>query len=163
ASADEIVWGFRKLLEELAQRRPLVCVFDDIQWGEETFLDLVEHVALLSSGAPLLLLCLARPELAERRPHWPVALRLEPLPGDGQIAPRLASLVRKELLRPAKAQLPGDDAFRFRHLLMRDAAYEALPKAIRAELHERFASWLEERAADLVELDEILGFHLEQA
>jgi class 3 adenylate cyclase len=251
-SADEIAWGFRKLLEELAQRRPLICVFDDIQWGEETFLDLVEHVALLSSGAPLLLLCLARPELAERRPHWPVALRLEPLlgadvdalipasfseelheriaraaggnplfvtemvamageaegavevppnlkallaarldqleqpersvlergsiegelfhrtavqalSGDGQIAPRLASLVRKELLRPAKAQLPGDDAFRFRHLLIRDAAYEALPKAIRGELHERFASWLEERAADLVELDEILGFHLEQA
>ena len=42
---------------------PLVCVFDDIQWGEETFLDLVEHVALLSSRAPILLLCMARPEL----------------------------------------------------------------------------------------------------
>ena len=41
--------------------RPLVVLFDDIQWGEETFLDLVEHVALLSSGAPILLLCLARP------------------------------------------------------------------------------------------------------
>jgi AAA ATPase-like protein/tetratricopeptide repeat protein len=248
-SADEIAWAFRKLLEEQA---PLVCVFDDIQWGEETFLDLVEHVALLSSGAPFLLLCLARPELAERRPQWPVTLRLEPLPGgdvdalipegvptelreriaraaggnplfvtemvamareaegdvivppnlkallaaridaleqsersvlergavegelfhrtavqalsgDGQVAPRLATLVRKELLRPDKAQLTGDDAFRFRHLLIRDAAYDALPKATRAELHERFASWLQERATDLVELDEILGYHLEQA
>ena len=57
-SPDEIAWAFRKLLEEQA---PIVCVFDDVQWGEETFLDLVEHVALLSS-APILLLCLARPD-----------------------------------------------------------------------------------------------------
>ncbi len=64
-SGDEIAWAFRKLLEEQA---PLVVVFDDIQWGEETFLDLVESTALLSSGAPLLLLCMARPELVERRP-----------------------------------------------------------------------------------------------
>ncbi len=251
-SADEIAWGFRRLLEEQAQERPLVCVFDDIQWGEETFLDLVEHVALLSRGAPLLLLCLARPEFAERRPQWAANLRLEPLPetdvdalipdslpaelrerigraaggnplfvtemvamareaggdvavppnlkallaarldgleqpersvlergavegelfhrtavqalsGDGQVAPRLASLVRKALLRPDTPQLPGEDAFRFRHLLIRDAAYDALPKATRADLHERFARWLEERASDLVELDEILGYHLEQA
>ena len=64
-SAEEIAWAFRKLLEEQA---PLVVVFDDIQWGEETFLDLVEHVALLSSGAPLLLLCMARPELLDAAP-----------------------------------------------------------------------------------------------
>ena len=63
-SPDEIAWAFRKLLEQAA---PLLVVFDDIQWGEETFLDLVEHVALLSAGAPLLLLCIARPELSERR------------------------------------------------------------------------------------------------
>ena len=66
-------------------------------------------------------------------------------------------------MRPSAATLPGDDAFRFRHLLIRDAAYDALPKAARAELHERFADWLEERVPDLVELDEILGYHLEQA
>ena len=75
-SAEEIAWAFRKLLEEQA---PLVLVFDDIQWGEETFLDLVEHLALLSSGAPLLVVCIARPELLERRPSWPVAVGLEPL------------------------------------------------------------------------------------
>jgi len=46
---------------------------------------------------------------------------------------------------------------------MRDAAYDALPKAARSELHERFADWLEERGRDLVELDEILGHHLERA
>ena len=42
---------------------------------------------------------------------------------------------------PTGSQLPGDDAYRFRHLLIRDAAYEALPKSTRAELHERFADW----------------------
>ena len=73
-SAEEIAWAFRKLLEHAAAERPLVVVFDDIQWGEETFLDLVEHVALLSIGdAPILLLCMARPELARPRvPGWPV-------------------------------------------------------------------------------------------
>jgi class 3 adenylate cyclase/tetratricopeptide (TPR) repeat protein len=249
-SAEEIAWAYRKLLEEQA---PLIVVFDDIQWGEETFLDLIEHTALLCSGAPILLFCLARPELVEERPTWPVAIRLGPLtetdvdellpaaisagqrdqilrasggnplfvtemvamsgeagaevsvpptlqallaarldqleasersvlergavegeifhrgavqalgPGEDQVTPRLASLVRKELIRPDKPRFPNDDAFRFRHVLIRDAAYEGLPKAIRATFHERFADWLEEHRRDLVELDEIVGYHLEQA
>ena len=54
-------------------------MFDDIQWGEETFRDLIEHVALLSTGVPILLICMARPELVERRPTWPVSLPLGPL------------------------------------------------------------------------------------
>jgi len=249
-SAEEIAWAFRKTLEHAS---PLVVVFDDIQWGEGTFCDLIEHVALLSSGAAILLLCIARPELSERRPAWPVALRLEPLdddevaelipkrvpgalrekiaraaggnplfieemlamageadgevvvpptlqallaarldqletsersvlergaiegeifhrgavqalsPEETQVTPRLASLVRKELIRPDRPQLQGEDGFRFRHILIRDAAYDALPKATRAELHARFASWLEEHGTELVELDELLGYHLEQA
>ena len=84
-------------------------------------------------------------------------------PDETQVTPRLAALVRKELIRPDRPQLAGEDGFRFRHLLIRDAAYDALPKATRAELHERFAAWLEEHGAELVELDEILGYHLEQA
>jgi hypothetical protein len=71
--------------------------------------------------------------------------------------------VRRELIRPDRAQFVGEDGFRFRHLLIRDAAYDALPKSSRAELHERFAGWLEQRGDELVELDEILGYHLEQA
>jgi predicted ATPase len=59
--------------------------------------------------------------------------------------------------------LPGEDAFRFRHLLIRDAAYDALPKSARADLHERYAHWLEQRNEHPVELDEILGYHLERA
>ena len=74
------------------------------------------------------------------------------------------ALVRKELIRPERTTLPGEDAFRFRHLLIRDAAYEAIPKAQRAELHERFADWLERVAGDaVVEQEEIVGYHLEQA
>jgi class 3 adenylate cyclase/tetratricopeptide (TPR) repeat protein len=248
-TAEEIAWAFRKLLEE---RAPLVVALDDLQWGDETFLDLVEGVALLSSGAPILLVCMARPDLVDRRPQWPVAIRLEPLPagavdeliggqvrselrarivtaaagnplfltemlamaaageavdvpptlrallaarldqlepeerrvleggavegeifhrgavqaltpGDIQLTPRLAALVRRELIRPDKAQLPGEDGFRFRHILIRDAAYDALPKSTRADLHERFADWLEHVGSHLIELDEILGYHLEQA
>ncbi|HEY5693557.1 MAG TPA: hypothetical protein VIR14_03540, partial [Gaiellaceae bacterium] len=83
--------------------------------------------------------------------------------GDGEVDRRLVALVRKELVRPDRAQLAGDDAYRFRHLLIRDAAYEALPKAARADLHRRFADWLQEHGRSLVELDEILGHHLEQA
>ncbi len=253
ASAEEIAWAFRKTLEHAATQDPLVVVFDDVHAGEETFLDLIEHVALLSSGSPILLVCMARPELTERRAGWPVPLRLEPLPpedvellmptriGDtlrghisraaggnplyiGEIlamtgeddsevvvpptlrallaarldqlekpertvlecgavegevfhrgavqalalhepvvTPRLAALVRKQLIAPAKAQIAGDDGFRFRHLLIRDAAYDALPKATRADLHARFAAWLEQNGTAVVELDELLGYHLEQA
>jgi predicted ATPase len=66
------------------------------------------------------------------------------------------------LIRAERPQFPGEDAFRFRHLLIRDAAYDALPKGVRADLHRRFAGWLEEQA-DPVELDEVAGYHLEQA
>ena len=100
-SGDEIAWAFRKLLEEQA---PLVVVFDDIQWGEETFLDLVESTALLSSGAPLLLLCMARPELVERRPGWPGTLRLEPLPAeqaDALIGDAVSDELRERIARAA--------------------------------------------------------------
>ena len=250
AGTDEIAWAFRKLLEEQA---PLVVCFDDIQWGEETFLDLVDSIALLSTGAPLLLVCMARPELLDRRSGWPATLRLEPLPeadaealvGDAvpeearrqivlasggnplfltemvalsdagraevevpaslrallaarldqldaserrvlergavegelfhrgtvqaltpeetQVTPRLAALVRRDLVSPDTPVLPREDAYRFRHLLIRDTAYDALPKATRADLHRRFADWLQEHGESLVELDEILGYHLEQA
>jgi class 3 adenylate cyclase/tetratricopeptide (TPR) repeat protein len=264
ASADDIAFSVRKLLEARAAERPLVVLFDDIQWGEPTFLDLIEHVADWSRDAPILLLCLARPDLLDVRAGWgggklnATTVLLEPLsaaetdelidglldgesldtrfreriraaaegnplfveqmlamvedsggevtvpstiqallasrldqlppaeraalergavegqvfhrgavaalaPDDPNVTAHLFGLVRKELVRPSTATLPGDDAFRFRHLLIRDAAYDALPKATRADLHERFASWVEERAPDLVELDEIVGYHLEQA
>jgi class 3 adenylate cyclase/tetratricopeptide (TPR) repeat protein len=264
ASAADIAFAVRKLFEAKAAERPLVVVFDDLQWAEPTLLDLVEECADWIRGAPILLLCLARGELLEARPSWgggklnATTVLLEPLtasetdelidvlldgaeldsrfrarvreaadgnplfveqmlamvgerdgelvvpstiqallaarldqlppperaalergavegqvfhrnavvalaPDDPEVPTRLLGLVRKELVRPSEALLAGDDAFRFRHLLIRDAAYDALPKAARADLHQRFAAWLSEHGTELVELDEILGFHLEQA
>ena len=77
---------------------------------------------------------------------------------------RLLALARKELIRPDRAEFAGEDAFRFRHLLIRDAAYEAMPKEQRADLHERYAEWLERAAGERVnEYEEILAYHFEQA
>jgi class 3 adenylate cyclase/tetratricopeptide (TPR) repeat protein len=281
-SADEIAWAVRKLFERLAGKGPLVVVFDDIHWAAPTFLDLIEHVADWSREAPILLVCVARPELHDARPGWAggklnaTSVLLEPLGAEhaelliegllgeaslddpalqriseaaegnplyveemiamlidgGQLArtngaweltgdataipvpatisallaarldrlepdersvlecaavegkafhrgavvhlaperveasvsAHLLTLVRKELIRPRQPDFPGEDAFRFRHLLIRDAAYEALSKEARAELHERFAAWLEVRAGEHVpEYEEIVGYHFEQA
>jgi class 3 adenylate cyclase/tetratricopeptide (TPR) repeat protein len=281
-AGEDTFWAVRRFFEATARERPLVLVFDDIHWGEPTFLDLVEHIADWSRGSPILLLCMARSDLLDVRPGWgggklnAATVSLEPLSEEQsaalianllgstelptQVAVRivetaegnplfveetlamlvddglvvredgrwvaavdlssltvppsiqallasrldrltpeertaleaaavvgkaffvgavgdlvgedarsrvpgdLMALVRKELIRPERTTLPGEDAFRFRHLLIRDAAYEAIPKAQRAELHERFADWLERVAGDaVVEQEEIVAYHLEQA
>jgi tetratricopeptide (TPR) repeat protein len=258
ANRDEIALQARRILERLARDRPLVVVLEDLQWAEPTFLDLIDHVTDLARDAPMLLVCVARPELLDLRPGWGggklnattmllealsddesaqlvdnlllarvdhgtteriasaaqgnplyleemlaiveeegdgglgipptiqalLAARLDRLMPDeravvecaavqgqefrhdplsnlvpGPLAGRLAeleqALVRKDLIRPT-----GDETFTFKHLLLRDAAYEALPKEQRADLHERFAAWLELAAPDPAE---IRGYHLERA
>jgi predicted ATPase len=246
------------LLESLARPRPLVVCVEDVHWAAPMFLDLLEYVAAWGHDAPVLLLCLARPDLLDERPRWPgAALTLQPLddecsralvdaleeewpippelrtriadaaegnplfveqmvamvadtgeaelvapptihallaarldrlepterrvleraavagrefsrsalaelsPADevAPLATTLLSLVRKELLRPARTPKPGDDALRFSHALIRDAAYSEIPKASRAQLHERFAGWLESNRGT----PELVGYHLEQA
>ena len=83
---------------------------------------------------------------------------------DGRAAAALDSLVRKELIRQQRNGAAADDTYRFRHVLIRNAAYDALPKQVRAELHERFADWLESSAGvRQTEVEEVLGYHLEQA
>ena len=67
---DELFWAVRAVLGELARRRPLVVVIDDIHWAEPTFLDLIEGILDVSLGAPLLLVCAARHELREDRPGF---------------------------------------------------------------------------------------------
>jgi len=280
-ATEETFWAIRKLLEALASRRPLIVVFDDLQWAEPTFLDLIEHIADYSRGSPIFILCIARPELLDERPGWsggklnatcvlleplsyddcaelianlrgPVALpskseariaeaaegnplfaeellamvtdearlghrgrerasddasrlslpptiqallsaRLELLPEDerslvelasvegtqfhrgalDELAPgrsevsldrSLSALVRRDLIRPDRATFAGEQAFRFRHVLIRDAAYESLQKDARAELHERFAAWIERTVGNgIPEFEEIVGYHLELA
>jgi class 3 adenylate cyclase len=264
-STDEIAFAFRKLLEAVAEDLPLVCVFDDIQWGEPGFLELIEQIVSLSRDAPLMLCCIGRLELVDRHPgfgrghpntttveleglsaeetdrliehlaveaplstplrnrireaaegnplfveemirllreapdadvsvpptiHALLTARLDQLdpaeravlqrgavegrvfhrgalqvlaPDESQVGARLAALVRKGLLHPEHTALSGEDAYRFRHQLIRDAAYETLPKAARAELHERFARWLGSHTQELVDADDLVGYHLEQA
>jgi class 3 adenylate cyclase/predicted ATPase len=261
----EIAWGFRKLFEALAREKPLIVALDDIHWAEPTLLDLIEYVANFAHDAPLLLLCLARPDLFERRHGWAtpqpnralitlgpleekkvealvdglgdvpeelklrivetaegnplfveqlVAMQAESGEGALEVPPtiqallaaridrlepeersvlehaavegrvfhrgsvaallsdatrpglgtHLMTLVRKEFIRPDRELFAGDDGFRFCHILIRDAAYDGIAKHRRAELHERFAAWLEQTAGDRVrEFDEIVAYHLEQA
>jgi class 3 adenylate cyclase/tetratricopeptide (TPR) repeat protein len=75
----------------------------------------------------------------------------------------LEELEALELVRPAQRIYAGDSGYRFTHLLVRDAAYELIPKRRRAELHVGFADWLRGPAAEERELDEIIGYHLERA
>ena len=74
------------------------------------------------------------------------------------------SLIRKELVRPDRSTVSGEETFRFRHILIRDAAYQAIPKERRAVLHEAFAAWIDRVGGERAEeADEIVGYHLEQA
>lgn len=74
----------------------------------------------------------------------------------------LAGLLRKGLVEPVESDLAGQQAMRFSHVLVRDAAYDALPKALRADLHERFARWLD-RTATGQAVEDFVGGHLEAA
>ena len=86
------------------------------------------------------------------------------LAGGGIRAVSSPALTRKQFIHPDRSDLAGTDALAFRHLMIRDAAYEGIPKAERADIHERFADWFGLAVADrLPEYEEILGFHLERA
>jgi class 3 adenylate cyclase/tetratricopeptide (TPR) repeat protein len=113
-SPEEAFWAVRKLFEALAREQALVIVLDDLHWAEPTFLDLVEHLADWSREAPILLLCLARPELLDARPAWgggklnATSLFLEPLSEDetetliGNLPVRLADETRTRIRTAAE-------------------------------------------------------------
>ena len=80
------------------------------------------------------------------------------------VGAHLQTLLRKELIQPEPSAFAGEDAFRFSHILIRDAAYDSIPKRTTAQLHESFAAWLERvSGARIREQEEIIGYHLEQA
>ena len=85
----------RKLVEALARETPLLLVFEDIHWGEPTLLDLVEHLADWVRDVPVLLVCLARPELLDGRPAW----------GGGKL--NATSILLEPLSREESSQLIG--------------------------------------------------------
>jgi class 3 adenylate cyclase len=95
---------------------------------------------------------------------WGSVVELTPEAERPRVGSDLASLMRRELVRADPTMLVGDEAFRFQHLLVRDAAYAALAKEERARLHVLFAAWLEARGTTPVDdRGLILGYHLEQA
>jgi class 3 adenylate cyclase/tetratricopeptide (TPR) repeat protein len=250
---EQIAEAIAELVTEAAREQPLVLLVDDIHWAEPALLDLLGRLPELID-APVLVLCLARPELLDDRPDWPVTIGVGPLGapeidelleslhapaetrvrlahaaagnplyaeelvawvregGDVNDLPtslnallgarldrlesgerdalergavegelfhkgavdelsgravgaELTQLSRKDMIRIAAASLAGEMiAYRFKHILVRDAAYRATTKKLRATLHERYADWLEQRAGDRVgEYHEILGYHLETA
>jgi len=258
-------WAFRRLLETLASGGPLVVVFEDVHWAEASLLDLIDYLVDWIR-APVMILCLARPELLDRTPRWGgghervasvvlsplddaqaealLDLRLgghtlttaqrsqivqaaegnplfveqllqashesewwsreQPIPGTIQIllAARLDrlgpgerafitraavigrefwlsavvdlmpaearssanqhmhALVRRGLIHPDRSSMPGEEQLRFHHILISDVAYRSASKALRAELHERFAGWLEMHGP---QYDEFIGYHFERA
>ncbi len=81
-----------------------------------------------------------------------------------EILPTVRTLARKQLFRADQAALPGQDAYRFRHILIREAAYERVAKEVRARWHAAFADWLEALAGERVgEYEELLAHHLAEA
>ena len=260
AAPDEVARAFRRLVGAVAREWPLVLTFEDIHWGAPAMLDLIDHVAATTRDAPILLLCLARPELLDERSGWgggktnATTILLEPLDaehaeqlvanlagdaleperrqaiteaaegnplfleemvamvvdeGGGDVVPptinalltarlellpaperetlAVASVVgrffsedavsalggdearrclrvleQKDLIREVRVPFTDGTAYRFRHILIRDAAYDGLAKAQRAELHVRVARWLEQ-AGTQGEVDELVGWHLERA
>lgn len=260
---EESLPAVRVALETLARSRPVVLVMDDVQWAEPALLDCVRHVAEWSRDAPLMIVCIARPDLLEARPSWgrgpgELTIRLDPLTeaqgrelalallrgteelervieiaggnpffleeivaslleseGDAglSVPPTISALLAaridrlpaveklaleaaavigssfdagglRELLRheegwsdeldvredvlPSLAVkdfiVPTERAhtYRFRHELTREAAYHAVPKARRADLHERAAA-LVARAGMRPDVDALAGSHLERA
>jgi DNA-binding SARP family transcriptional activator len=85
---------------------------------------------------------------------------LAPADNRAAVASTLLALVGRRLVRPERSAVGGEDAYRFEHVLVRDVAYSGIPKTVRAELHERLARWLDTRPDAL---DEVVGYHLEQA
>src|SRR5829696_6822937 len=266
ASSQEAFWAVRRAFEASARQRPLVVCFEDLHSAEPTLLDLIDYLVGWSRNAPILLICLARPELVERRPSLIApspnqdALALEPLDdtdstallgglagelaldasarrriadaaegnplfleqlaamavenGSAEVpvppsiqallgerldrlAPKeretierasvvgrdfplsamaaltpeaeranptahLLALVRKQLVRPDTSRTAAEDRYRFEHALIQEAAYGAMPKEVRAELHEQVADWATALNRG-TEFDELVGYHLERA
>ncbi|HEY6959110.1 MAG TPA: adenylate/guanylate cyclase domain-containing protein [Candidatus Limnocylindria bacterium] len=263
---DEIFFAWKLLIEKLATTGPLVVVFEDLHWASDTLLDLVEHVTVSRTSAPLVMVALARPELLDRRPAWGggrrsfTSLALEPLTEEetrqlvavltegvpNTIADRIVERAggnpffagelvrayearRREGLPDTEIVLPdtvhatvlaqidalpqteratieyaavtgrtarvstlsallpdepreriveslealvdremlvpqGNDAYTFRHIVIREVAYATLPRAERVRAHVALARWLE--ADDRTrgnELAELVAYHYRQA
>ncbi len=100
--------AWRRFLESLADRWPLVLVFEDLHWADDALLDFVDHLVEWARGVPLLVLATARPELLERRSGWgggkpnATTISLPPL-GEDETAELVHALLESPVL-PAAVQ-----------------------------------------------------------
>jgi class 3 adenylate cyclase/tetratricopeptide (TPR) repeat protein len=239
---DEAFAAWRRYLEAIADDRPLVVVFEDLHWADDTLLDFVDYLVDWATGVPLLVLCTARPELLTRKPGWGggkpnsstlqlsalsdeetasllhallgqpaldadlqsrllehaggnplyaeefirmltsrpeaavlpetvqgiIAARLDTLPAEEKkllqdaavvgrvfwlgalgrerwtLEERLHALARKGfVVRQRRSAVAGESEFAFRHALVRDVAYEQIPRAQRVDKHLTTADWIE--------------------
>src|SRR6266540_1213662 len=98
--------AWRRLLEAMAEQRPLVLVFEDLHWADDGMLDFIDHLVDWATGVPILIVCTARPELLERRPGWgggklnATTLSLPPL-SEEETARLLGALFEQPLLDAA--------------------------------------------------------------
>ena len=105
---EETLWAIRALLEGLATERPLIFLIDDLQWAEPKLLELVEHVADHARGAPILIACMARPDLLDEHPGWTkdepnaTSTLLEPL-GSEECDALVANLLEDEVDKGVRA------------------------------------------------------------
>ena len=106
--SSEAAAAWRRFLEALADRHPLVLVFEDLHWADDALLDFIDHLADWSSNVSMLIVCTARPELLDRRGGWgggkrnALTVALSPL-NDADIA-RLISTLLEQALLPAETQ-----------------------------------------------------------
>ncbi|MGN6168020.1 MAG: AAA family ATPase [Solirubrobacteraceae bacterium] len=123
---EEIFWDVRKALERHARKRPLALIVEDIHWAEPTLLDPLEHLAQWTRDAPLLVLCLARPELIDKRPTWDgTTIPLQPL------SPEESDQLIEGLT--GDSQLPNDLRGRLRELTEGNALFVEQVLAMLAE------------------------------
>jgi class 3 adenylate cyclase/ketosteroid isomerase-like protein len=108
-------------------------------------------------------LVLERASVVGRQFSRAAVTHLLPREAQADLDLRLEALRRSELVEADAGWLLGEPALRFHHVLIRDAAYRRVLRGTRAELHARFADWLETRAGDSAPHDETIGWHLEQA
>jgi class 3 adenylate cyclase/tetratricopeptide (TPR) repeat protein len=151
---EESFAAWRRFFEAMAEQRPLVLVFEDLQWADDGLLDFVEHLADWVRDVPLLIVCTARPELLERRPAWgggkpnATSVTLAPL-SDEETAQLLAALgaeTGSALLERAGGNPLYAEQF-VRMLAERGEAEGALPETVQGIIAARLDSLAAEEKA----------------
>ena len=146
---DDSFAAWRRFFEAMADRRPLVLVFEDLQWADEGLLDFIDHLVDWAAGVPLLVLCTTRPELLERRAGWgggkPSALTFSLSPLTDDDTARLVHGLLEQTLLPAETQAAllaragGNPLYaeQYAHLLKERGTLDELPETVQGIIAAR--------------------------